>query len=90
MAADHKHAELQENLHRLLDSVRNVHIVLDQPDRKIEDHTMNIPKVVRTDVAEPEQRRRLLLQHPPDIHRQKTELLPPIIDRRPPHSVPEI
>ena len=89
LAAESKHAEVQEKLHLLLGSIRNIHAILDQPVTNIEGRMMDLQEVIHADVAEPEQRHRLQ-QHLLDIHRQKTELLPPIIDRTPPHSVLEI
>ena len=89
LAAERKHAETQEKLHLLLGSIRDVHAILNQPGPKIEDHMMNIQEVIHADVAEPEQQHRLQ-KHLLDIHRRKTELLPPMIDRRSRYFVPEI
>jgi hypothetical protein len=75
------HAEIQEQLQRLLDSIHDVHAILKQPAPKIEDHMLHIQAAIRADVAEPEQRHRLQ-QHLLNIHRHRTELLPPMIDRR--------
>ncbi|KAF8502442.1 ras guanine nucleotide exchange factor domain-containing protein [Gautieria morchelliformis] len=73
------HAEMQEQLHHLLDSIRDVHAILKQSDPKIKDHMRHVQAAIHADVAEPEQRHRLQ-KHLLNIHRHRAELLPPMID----------
>ena len=78
MVLSGNHSETQEKLQQLLENTRDIHNILNQPERSITNHMMNIQEAIHSNIAEPEQRHSLqerLLK----IHRQ-TELLPPMID----------